>query len=70
MTFWGRTSILVGKQKHNVRKSWWILSDIISVLTITNRPLYGCEGMLGNQDKMAGNSKVFMGIQSQLILPV
>ena len=34
-----------------------------------NRPLYGCEGMLGNQDKMAVNSKVCKGIQSQQILP-
>ena len=31
------------------------------------RPLYCCEGMLVNQDKMAGNSKVCMGIQSPLI---
>ena len=34
-----------------------------------NRPLHGCEGMLGNQDRMAGKSKVCMRIQSQLILP-
>ena len=33
-----------------------------------NRPLYGFEGMLGNQDKMVEKSKVFMGIQSHLIL--
>ena len=34
-----------------------------------NRPLHGCEGMQGNQDKTAGKSKVCMGIQSELILP-
>ena len=34
-----------------------------------NRPLHNCVGMLRNQDKMEGKSKVSMGIQSQLILP-
>ena len=37
--------------------------------TLYYRPLYGCEGMLGKEDMVAGNSKVCMGIQSQLILP-
>ena len=32
------------------------------------RPLYGSEGMLGNQDKMVEKSKFFMRIQSHLIL--
>ena len=32
------------------------------------RPLYSCEGMLGNQDKMVEKSKVCMRIQSHLIL--
>ena len=31
-------------------------------------PLPGCEGMLDNQDKMEGKSKVCMEFQSQLIL--
>ena len=33
-----------------------------------NRPLYGFEGMLGNQDKMVEKSKVFLRIQGHLIL--
>ena len=28
-----------------------------------NRPLYSCEGMLGNQDKVVGKSKACMGVQ-------
>ena len=31
--------------------------------------VYGCEGMLANQEKMTGKSKVCMEIESQLILP-
>ena len=31
------------------------------------RPLYSCEGMLGNQDKMVEKLKVCMRIQSHLI---
>ena len=34
-----------------------------------NRPLHSCESMRGNQDKMVGESKVCMGIQSQPIFP-
>ena len=33
----------------------------------SSRPLYGWEGMLGNQDKMVEESKVCMKIQSYLI---
>ena len=44
-------------------------SSIVMSRARKNTPLYGCEGMLGNQDKMAENSKVCMEIQSQLILP-
>ena len=34
-----------------------------------NRPLHALSCIMGNQGKMAGNSKVCMGFQSQLILP-
>ena len=33
-----------------------------------NRPLHALSCIMGNQGKMAGNSKVCMGFQSQLIL--
>ena len=34
-----------------------------------NRPVHALSCIMGNQGKMAGNSKVCMGFQSQLILP-
>ena len=37
--------------------------------TPSNRLVHALSCMMGNQDKMAGNSKVCMGFQSQLILP-
>ena len=37
-------------------------ADLIIWLTLSgekvNRPLHGCEGMLGNQDKLVGSQKV------------
>ena len=42
---------------------------ITGYLAINKRPLHSCEGMLGNQDKTMGKSKVCMGTQSLLILP-
>ena len=44
------------------------LNPLPKLKALTHRPLPGCEGMLGNQDKMEGKSKVCMEIQSQLIL--
>ena len=37
--------------------------------TVVNRPVHALSCIMGNQGKMAGNSKVCMGFQSQLILP-
>ena len=41
---------------------------ILLLYIIIYRPFYGCEGMLGNLDKMVEKSKVCMRIQSHLIL--
>ena len=34
-----------------------------------HRPVHALSCIMGNQGKMAGNSKVCMGFQSQMILP-
>ena len=34
-----------------------------------NRPVHALSCIMGNRGKMAGNSKVCIGLQSQLILP-
>ena len=72
--FLGNSDFL-GQQnfKWALRRGGGRRADLIVSLTLrgakVNRPLYGCEGMLGNQDNLVGIQKFVWEFNFKLILP-